>query len=172
MGPHSYDDPLVLAYEGDTARVTVGAYCSLGQDVTFMLGGAHRVDWVTTFPLRARLGLDGAFRDGHPTGRGDIVVGSDVWIARDALVLSGVTIGDGAVVATRSVVTRDVRPYAIVAGNPAREIRRRFTDDQIDALVRLKWWEWPDDVVLDNVEALSSGDIDAFIDRHRDRLSR
>ncbi len=165
MGTQSYGDPLVLAYEGDTARVTVGAYCSLGQDVTFMVGGAHRVDWVSTFPFRARYGMPGAFTDGHPATRGDIVVGSDVWIARDALVLSGVTVGHGAVVASRSVVTKDVRPYAVVAGNPAREVRRRFPDEQIDALLRIAWWDWPEGRVLEHVDSLCAGDVDAFIRR-------
>lgn len=162
----------MLAYEGDTARVSVGAYCSLGQGATFMVGGAHRVDWVSTYPFRARFQLPGAFRDGHPTSRGDIVVGSDVWIARDALVLSGITIGSGAVIATRSVVTKDVRPYAIVAGNPAREVGRRFSDEQVASLLRIAWWNWPDHLVLQHVDLLCAGEIDSFIQKASDEVSR
>jgi acetyltransferase-like isoleucine patch superfamily enzyme len=154
MGRHSYGEPRVATFPGDTALVRVGAFTSIGPEVILMDGGDHRTDWVTTFPLRAALGLPGAYEDGHPRSRGDIEIGNDVWIGRGARVRSGVNIGDGAVIGGYSVVTRDVRPYAVVAGVPAREIRRRFSDEQVDALQRIAWWEWPMDAIERSVAQL------------------
>lgn len=139
-------------------QVTIGNYCSVARNVEFMIGGNHRTDWISTFPFPEALAA------GSPFSRGPIVIGSDVWIGKNALILSGVRIGHGAVIGAGSVVTRDVRPYAVVAGNPAREHRRRFTDGQIDALLSIEWWNWPRDelqtlgalLISDNVEALVS----------------
>jgi acetyltransferase-like isoleucine patch superfamily enzyme len=164
-GAFTYGEPLVRRYEGDTARVIVGAFCSIADEVVFVPGGNHRTEWVSTFPFRAVLGLPGAFADGHPASKGDIVVGNDVWIGRGATLLSGVTVGDGAVIGASSVVVRDVEPYTIVAGNPAKPIRRRFTDDEIAALLRIRWWEWPVEQIRAHVDELSSPDVRAFIAR-------
>ena len=166
MGPHSYGEPLIPTYPGDTACVRVGAFVSIALDVVLLDGGNHRTDWVSTYPFRARFGLPGAYADGHPASKGDVEIGNDVWIGRGARVLSGVTVGDGAVIAGYSVVTKDVRPYAIVAGNPAREIRRRFGDEQVQALLRIAWWEWPLEKVLDAVPQLCSENVDEFIAAH------
>ncbi len=166
MGRCSYGDPLVATFPGDSAHVRIGAFCSIGPDVILMDGGDHRTDWVSTFPFRARLGLPGAYEDGHPRSRGDIEVGNDVWIGRGARVRSGVSIGNGAVVASYAVVTRDVRPYAVVAGVPAREVRRRFSDEHVQALQRIAWWEWPMDTIEAGVAQLCSDDVEAFIREH------
>lgn len=166
LGRCSYGEPRVATFPGDTARVRIGAFCSIGPDVILMDGGDHRVDWVSTFPFRAALGLPGAYEDGHPRSRGDIEIGNDVWIGSGARVRSGVRVGDGAVIGAYSVVTRDVRPYAIVAGLPAREMRRRFGDEQVAALQRIAWWDWPMDEVLRCVPQLCSENVDAFIREH------
>ncbi len=166
MGRCSYGDPLVATFPGDSAHVRVGAFCSIGPDVILMDGGDHRLDWVSTFPFRAYLDLPGAYEDGHPRSRGDIEIGNDVWIGRGARVRSGVKIGDGAVIGAYSVVTRDVRPYAVVAGVPAREVRRRFSDQQIEALLEIAWWEWPMDAIEAGVPQLCCDDIDLFIRGH------
>lgn len=163
MGRYSYAPPRVLHYEFDAARLSIGSFCSIAWDATFMLGGNHYLDRITTFPLRLKLGLPGGATDGAVASRGDIAVGHDVWIGADALILSGVTIGNGAVVGARAVVTKDVRPYAIVAGNPAREIRRRFTDQQIDALESIAWWDWPIEQIRAQVDQLNNESIDDFI---------
>jgi acetyltransferase-like isoleucine patch superfamily enzyme len=165
MGDYSYYAPTVHVFAGDEAVVRVGKFSSIAAGAQFFVGGSHRTDWVTTYGLRAVFGLPGAYQDGTPASNGDIEVGHDCWIALDAVVLSGVTIGHGAVVATRAVVTKDVRPYAIVAGNPAREVGRRFPDDQVDALLRIAWWDWPIETVLEHVPELSSSDLDDFIAR-------
>lgn len=163
MGRHSYAKPRVIAYPWDTAHITIGAFCSISPDVTFMLGGNHRPSCVSTYPFRIRLGLPGAEEDGSAASKGDIVVGNDVWIGSGAVILSGVRIGDGAVIGARAVVASDVRPYAVVVGNPAREIRRRFSDPQVAALLEIAWWDWPMDRILEHVPELCSPAVDAFI---------
>ena len=165
MGDYSYYAPTVHVFAGDSAVVRIGKFSSIAAGTHFFVGGIHRTDWVTTFGLRAVFELPGAYEDGTPTSHGDIEVGNDCWIALEAVVLSGVTIGSGAVVGTRAVVTKDVRPYAIVAGNPAREVGRRFPDDQVEALLRIAWWDWPIEKILAHVPELSSPDLDAFIAR-------
>jgi acetyltransferase-like isoleucine patch superfamily enzyme len=167
MGRASYGEPLIATFPGDDLHVRVGSFVSIALDVVMMDGGNHRTDWVTVFPMRACLGLPGAFEDGHPSSKGDIAIGNDVWIGRGARVLSGVTVGDGAVIGGYSVVTKDVRPYAIVAGNPAREIRRRFSDEQVEHLLAIAWWNWPMENIVKCVAELSDPDIDGFIMRHR-----
>lgn len=164
MGRWSYGQPRVHVYEGDTGRVAVGAFCSIAREVEFMVGGNHRSDWVTTWPMKEVFG-------GAPTGdtlwsKGDIVVGNDVWIGHGAKILSGVTVGHGAVVAAYAVVTRDVRPYAVVAGSPAREVRRRFDDQVVESLLQIAWWEWPDETLSQRWPEMCSADVKAFIDRY------
>jgi acetyltransferase-like isoleucine patch superfamily enzyme len=167
MGRHTYGLPQVVIFGGDTKTcLRIGNYVSIGYDVQILLGGNHRVDWVTTFPLRKRLGLPGADEDGHPASKGDVVISNDVWLGLGAKILSGVVIGDGAVVRAHAVVTRSVRPYAIVAGSPARETRRRFTDEQVARLLKVAWWNWGDSKVRAEVQQLCNPDIEAFLSRH------
>ena len=130
-----------------------------------MLGGNHRVDWVTTYPFNV-LFPEAAHFEGHPHSKGDVVIQNDVWIGMGALILSGVTIGNGAVVGARSVVTRSVPPYALAAGNPARVVRLRFSEDQIRQLERIAWWDWPIEKVQEAWPGLLSADIEAFLDRY------
>ncbi len=166
LGEATYGFPTVHVGPGDDGRVEIGAYCSIAREVEFVLGGRHRTDWVSTFPFRARFGLAGAYEDGHPQAVDGIVVGSDVWLAARASILGGVTIGHGAVVAASAVVTKDVRPYAIVGGNPARELRRRFSDEQVEALLRVAWWDWPAERVLAIVPELNGSSVAAFLAGH------
>jgi acetyltransferase-like isoleucine patch superfamily enzyme len=162
-GRYTYGAPEVIFHEGDTGRLSVGAYCSIALEVQISLGGEHRTDWVSTYPFRALNGLPGAYADGHPASRGDVTIGSDVWLGRGCKIRSGVSIGDGAVVGGYAVVTREVDPYTIVAGNPARVIRRRFSDEEIARLVEIRWWEWPHEEILGVVHLLSSPDISGLI---------
>ena len=166
MGRASGVAPVVRRFKGDTGRVFIGNFVSIAEGVEFYSGGLHRTEWVSQYGLRAMLELPGAYEDGFPHGRGDIHVGHDAWLAQGSIVMSGVTIGPGAVVATRSVVTKDVGPYEIVGGVPAKRIGQRFTDEQIAALLRIAWWDWPIETVKDRVALLSSPDIDEFIARY------
>lgn len=163
LGRHTYGAFTVRAGPGERGRVHIGAYCSIAEQVEFAVGGNHRVDWVSTYPFRVRFGLPGSLTDGHPRTERDIEVGNDVWIGAQALILAGVHIGDGAVVGARAVVTKDVRPYAIVAGVPARERRRRFSDEQVQALLDARWWEWPEETIRSNIDLLCSPDVHALI---------
>lgn len=165
MGRQTYAAPMVHKFRGDTNRVIIGNFSSVAPDSSFYVGGLHPLHWVTTFGLREMFDLPGAYEGEMPGSRGDIRVGNDCWITDRSTVLSGVTIGDGAVVGTAAVVTRDVRPYAIVAGNPAREVGRRFNDEQVAALQRIAWWDWPLEVVLDRVDWLNGRSVDEFIAR-------
>jgi acetyltransferase-like isoleucine patch superfamily enzyme len=164
VGRFSYGAPSVQRHEGETATVSIGSFVAIARDVVMIPAGNHRVDWVTTFPLRIMLGLEGAGVDGHPASRGDITVGNDVWIGYGATILSGVTIGDGAVVGARAVVARDVRPYAIVVGNPAREVRRRFDDATVERLLTLGWWDWPLEEIRRRVPLLCDQDVQRLLD--------
>jgi len=135
--------------------LTIGAYTSIAGGVEIVLGGNHPVDRISTFPFREQLGLPGQHADGFPSTRGDIVIGSDVWIGTGVTVLSGVTIGDGAVIGAASVVTRSVPAYGIALGVPARVTKFRFEDHVIEALLQIRWWDWPEDVVRTAVHLLN-----------------
>jgi len=149
---------------GEGAKLHVGKFCSISGCVEIFLGGNHRTDWVSTYPF-------GEFEnwstkiEGHPATKGDVRIGNDVWIAWGSKILSGVTIGDGAVVAAFSVVTKDVPPYSIVAGNPARVVKKRFTDKQIADLLNNPWWDRSDDEIKTLVPFLCSTKVDELIER-------
>jgi acetyltransferase-like isoleucine patch superfamily enzyme len=156
VGRGSYGTPTVVTYAGDDkTRLLIGNYCSVASSATFLLGGNHPTDRITTFPIRLRLSLDTSGLDGFPTSKGDIVLGHGVWIGHGALVLSGVTVGDGAVVAAGAVVTKDVAPYTIVGGNPARPIRARFEADKIEMIAQSQWWTWSESEIAANTDRLN-----------------
>jgi acetyltransferase-like isoleucine patch superfamily enzyme len=166
VGPHTYGSPRVLWW-GEDSRLSIGKYCSLADEVTILLGGNHRVDWVTTYPFSAfDAWPEAAEIPGHPATKGDVVIGHDVWIGHGACILSGVTIGHGAVVAARAVVTKDVPPYTIVGGNPARALHRRFDEPVVEALLELAWWDWPERRVRRRMRGLLSSDITGFLARN------
>ncbi|MFB3763719.1 MAG: DapH/DapD/GlmU-related protein [Methanotrichaceae archaeon] len=127
-----------------------------------IIGGEHRTDWVTTYPFGCE--IEGFQRNpAYSTAKGDIHIGNDVWIGMNATILSGVTVGDGAVIGADSVISHDVGDYEIVAGNPAKHIRYRFSEDQIEALKRIRWWDWPIEKIKEFVPLLESSDISSFI---------
>ena len=162
IGEHTYGVPRVMHWRG-SGKLVIGRYGSIAAGVQIMLGGDHRTDWVTTYPFNV-LDRSAAHIEGHPTTRGNVVIGNDVWIGQGATVLSGVTIGDGACIAARAVVVKDVPPYAIVGGNPGRVIKMRFDDRQIARLLALRWWDWPIDRIRPLFPLMLSDRIDAFLD--------
>lgn len=154
---------------GTYGNLTIGRYCSIAGGVTVMLGGNHRTDWVTTYPFgHIHQRVFPCNVEGHPSTRGDVQIGNDVWIGQGATIMSGVTIGDGAVIAANSHVVKDVAPYTIAGGNPARPLRQRFRPDQVESLLAIRWWDWPAEKVAANVELLCDPDIDRFIAAARD----
>ncbi|MDP4002486.1 CatB-related O-acetyltransferase [Methylobacterium sp. NEAU K] len=160
IGAYSYGRPKVRFPESG-CRLTIGRYCSIADKVEILLGGDHRLDWVSTYPFAAMRGLfpDARAPEDYHASRGDVVIGHDVWLGSGCMILSGVTVGHGAVVAARSVVTRDVPAYAVVAGNPARVVRRRFDEATVAALVSAAWWDLPHGEVTRLVPLLQSGRI-------------
>jgi virginiamycin A acetyltransferase len=164
-----YDDPDdALGFERDAflyahgpERLIIGRYCAIASGVRFVMPGANHADLgPSTFPFGI-FGEPWAERTmdlvmGAPS-RGDTVVGNDVWLGYRALVLPGVTVGHGAVVAAASVVASDVPPYAIVGGNPARVIRRRYEDQDVERLLRAAWWDWPPELVTEHARTIMAG---------------
>lgn len=157
IGDYTYGSPQVHSWD-DSTKLTIGKFCSIAEGVTFLLGGEHRLDWVTTFPFNVFHEAWPSAKDfkGHPQTKGDILVGNDVWIGKDSMILSGVQIGDGAVIAAGSLITSEVQPYSIVGGNPAKLIRKRFSDEDIEKLLQLKWWNWPHEKIERNIGNLLS----------------
>jgi acetyltransferase-like isoleucine patch superfamily enzyme len=164
IGRHTYGGLRVIDL-GEGKKLRVGAFCSIANGVKVFLGGEHRVDWVTTFPFPVLWKDDAGSFEGHPHSKGDVTIGNDVWIGLETVIMSGVHIGDGAVIGARSVVSRDVPPYAIAAGNPARIIRMRFEPQQIDRLLALAWWDKDIDQIKAWLPELLSDDIDGFLCR-------
>ena len=147
------------AFIGD--KLIIGKFCQIAAGVNFIMNGAnHQMNAVSTFPFYIMEGWD---QEAPPLSemplKGDTVVGNDVWIGQDATILPGVHIGDGAIVGMRSVVGSDVAPYSIVAGNPAREIRKRFDGELIGLMLKLKWWDRPVEEINRLIPLLSCGDL-------------
>lgn len=161
VGQHTYGKPCVHEYGEDT-ELRIGKFCSIAGNVNIFLGGNHRTDWGSTFPFN-KLWDCAKYIEGHPATKGDVIIGNDVWIGMNATILSGVTICDGAVIAANSVVTKDVAPYSIVAGNPAVEKKKRFGDKQIQELLNIKWWNLEDRDIEKIVHFLMSENIDQLI---------
>jgi acetyltransferase-like isoleucine patch superfamily enzyme len=163
-GKYTYGRPHL--YYGDSgATYRCGNFCSIAENVMIYLGGNHRIDWVTTYPF-GHIFTDtfNTFNGvGHPSTKGDVIIGNDVWIGNNVTIMSGVTIGDGAVVANGSHVVKSVEPYSIVGGNPAAHIRYRFSKEQIEALLKIQWWNWEDEKINRYVPLLCSGNMDEFI---------
>jgi virginiamycin A acetyltransferase len=160
---HFEEDAVLYAFGPE--RLVIGRFCAIASGVRFLMGGANHADLgPSTFPFAIFGAAWAHTRDlvmGAPS-RGDTVVGHDVWLGYRAIVLPGVTVGHGAIVAAASVVTADVPPYAIVAGNPARVVRRRYEDADVDRLLRAAWWDWPIDAITEHAREILAGTPDAL----------
>lgn len=163
-GPEHFAEKCVLyhyPFIGD--RLVIGRFCAIAEGAKFIMNGAnHAMSGFSTFPFNI---FGHGWEDGFDPAtwtqelRGDTIVGNDVWIGMEALIMPGVTIGDGAIIAARSVVTRDVPPYAIVAGNPAKVVKTRFKAETVQRLLAVGWWNWPIDKVTRNLDAIRGADI-------------
>ena len=167
IGEWSYGTPTIVDWS-DGATLRIGRFCSIAGGVTILLGGEHHGSWVSTYPFAEMFpGAGGMPRQSRTLG--DVIIGSDVWIGREALIRSGCRIGNGAIVGARSVVTREVPDYAVVAGSPARLVRLRFSEAQIQSLLRIAWWNWSIEAIQSALPLLNSANIDEFIRAHSPR---
>ena len=159
IGRYTYGyENIAVKQWGEGASLKIGAFCSIGDGVRCFLGGNHRVDWITTFPFGHIFQdeLGGTNIVGHPQTDGDVIIGNDVWIGSNVTIMSGITISDGAVVAANSSVVKDIGAYEIWGGNPAKKLKKRFSEEIIQSLQELKWWEWRVEVIKHLAPSLST----------------
>ncbi|WP_345416665.1 Vat family streptogramin A O-acetyltransferase [Halioxenophilus aromaticivorans] len=146
-------------------KLIIGKFCAIARGVKFIMNGAnHKLTGVSTYPFQI-FGGDWekvAPQPGDLPYKGDTVIGNDVWIGYDALIMPGVTIGHGAIISARSVVVADVEPYTVVGGNPAQPIKTRFTAEQIEQLCALAWWDWPISHISQHLALIVAGDVQAL----------
>ncbi len=145
-------------------QLKIGKYCSLANDVTVICGGEHDKDWVSSYPFIDRFHLQAHKQLIRRRAKGDILIGNDVWIGQNVTILSGVSIGDGAVVGAGAVVSKSIPPYAVAAGVPAKVVKYRFPPETVARLLQIKWWDWPQDTILERIEDFT--DIEKFIAKY------
>lgn len=162
--PRQFEKNSVLYHypiNGD--KLKIGKFCSIACGAKFLFNSAnHAMESLSTYPFPIfyeEWGLDIKDITSAWDHKGDIIIGNDVWIGYEAVILSGVTIGDGSIIGTRAVVTKDIPPYTIVGGVPAKHIRKRFSEETIFELLKLKWWDWPADKISQNIKEIKSGNI-------------
>lgn len=143
-------------------KLIIGKFCMIASDVTFIMNGAnHLSKSITSYPFAIfGKGWEHAMEGKSYPNKGDTVIGNDVWIGYQATIMPGVKVGDGAIIATKAVVVKDVAPYSIVGGNPAKEIGKRFSEEQIAKLLELQWWDWSIEKITANVDKLTGDQVD------------
>jgi len=157
--PENFYDNIEHHYEFLGDKLIIGKFCAIAEGVKFIMNGAnHRMDGFTTYPFNI-------FGDGWQKVtpqieqlpfKGDTVIGNDVWIGQNVTIMPGVKIGDGVIIAANSTLVKDVKSYTIVGGNPAKEIKKRFSDEKIELLLEIQWWNWDEKKIFENLEALAS----------------
>ncbi|MFF2591018.1 Vat family streptogramin A O-acetyltransferase [Peribacillus butanolivorans] len=158
-----FEDQVLYHYEFFGDRLVIGKFCAIAPGVTFIMNGAnHRMDGFSTYPFNI---FGQGWEKYTPTldqlpFKGDTIIGNDVWIGMDTVIMPGINIGDGAIIAAKSVITKDVEPYTIVGGNPAKKIKTRFSEEIIRKLLEIKWWDLDIEVISDHIGLIVNGDID------------
>ncbi|EMF8925264.1 CatB-related O-acetyltransferase, partial [Vibrio parahaemolyticus] len=150
-------------------KLIIGKFCSIASGATFMMAGnqGHRIDWISTFPFSPEEFGEGV-QDGFERA-GDTVVGNDVWIGSEAMIMPGVNIGDGAIIGARAVVTKDVQPYSVVVGNN-QVVRQRFGDKEIETLLNIQWWNWPIEHIKQAMKVMCSSQVGALADYYQEHI--
>lgn len=150
----------------DFDKLTIGKFCSIGSGAVFILAGnqGHNSSWVSTYPFNGKREFSKS-KNGFVKS-GDTVVGNDVWIGTEAMIMPGVSIGDGAIIGSRSLVTKDVPPYTVVGGNPAKILKIRFNESEINMLKELSWWNWPVEQINEAMEYICSNKIEDFYNKY------
>lgn len=161
IGKYTYGLPKIFKLE-DTSQLEIGKFCSIANDVKIFLDGEHEIKNISTYPFGYFKGFT-TKKIYQTKSKGKITIGNDVWIGYGVTILSGVNIGDGAVIGACALVNKDVAPYTIVGGVPAKIIKKRFDDKTIEKLLQIKWWNWSDKKIQKNIEILQNNNIDIFI---------
>ncbi len=161
--PENFERNVLYHFDFIGDKLIIGKFCSIASDVKFIMnGGNHRTDWFTNYPFPIfGNGWETAMPDEWPN-KGDTVIGNDVWIGYGATLMPGVQVGDGAIIASQSIVTKSVAPYSVVGGNPAKKIRKRFDEATIQALLEIRWWDWDIETITRNLNAICGSDIEAL----------
>lgn len=158
---------VLYQYPVNHDELVIGKFCSIACGAKFLFNSAnHRMSSLSTYPFPLffeEWGLEKKDVTDAWDNKGDIVVGNDVWIGYEAVILAGVTIGDGAVIGARAVVTKNVPPYTIVGGVPAKAIRKRFPEETVEALLEMKWWDWPQEKIAANIGAIQTGNVERLV---------
>ncbi len=165
FGKYTYGNPTIM-YKNKDANLVVGNFCSIAANVTIYLGNGigHDISFVSTYPFgRIHTNVFKNVTNNARNTKGDVNIGNDVWIGENVTIMSGVTIGDGTVIANNSHVVKDVEPYSLVGGNPSKLIKYRFTKEQIERLLEIKWWYWDDSKINKFIPLLCNQNIDEFI---------
>lgn len=159
---HNFEKNVKYHFDFVGDKLIIGKFCMIASGVKFIMNGAnHLNNAISSYPF-AVFGEDwkNAMDGKTYPNKGDTVIGNDVWIGYNATIMPGITIGDGAIIATNTTVTKDVEPYSIVGGNPGKEIKKRFTAEQIEKLMQLQWWHWPIEKITANVQHLTGENLD------------
>mgnify|MGYP001332679649 CR=1 FL=1 len=159
VGKHTYGTKWmnVLVWSNhENAKIEIGRYCSISFNLRLFFGGNHNYDWITTYPFGHTDSTKNDFQPikGHPKKVSSIIIGNDVWIGRDVTIMDGVKISDGTIIAANSHVVKSTEPYSIIGGNPAKLIKKRFSDETIEELMIIKWWDWSDEKIKKNYKNL------------------
>lgn len=169
---HSFDEcaRYLLPHRSDVDKLIIGSYCSIGTGASFIMCGnqGHRYDWISSFPFFYMSEVEG-FKNSKDAFQlaGDTVIGNDVWIGTEAMIMPGIKIGDGAVIGSRALITKDVEPFTIVGGNPAKPIKKRFRDHHIELLLEMKWWDWDESILKDAIPIICSADIELLYEFYK-----
>jgi len=167
----SFDECVMYIDEADNNRdntmldqLIIGKFCSIATGAKFMMGGTqgHNYSWIASYPLDSFEDDYDGYNNVPPKAyksKGNTVIGNDVWFGAESMIMPGIKISDGAVIAARAVVTKNIGPYEIWGGNPARLIKKRFSDDEIEKLLQIKWWDWGEDKIKRNIALIRSSDV-------------
>lgn len=163
VGKYTYGQNHINVLWGEGAKLTIGKFCSIADNITVFLGGSHRVDWATTYPfgiLHKEIFSKDIKDAGAPLiSKRDVTIGNDVWIGSNVTIMQGVKIGDGAVIGRNSHVVENVKPYSVVGGNPATLYYYRFDKETISKLLELKWWDMNDEQINNILPLLCSNNF-------------
>ena len=164
----NFEKNVLYLYPFSKEKLIIGKFCAIATGVEVIMSGAnHKMDGFSTFPFPIfKNGWEDSFDFSNLPSKGDTIIGNDVWIGYKATIMPGITIGDGAIIAARSVVSKDVEPYSIVGGNPADLIRKRFDEKVIADLLKIAWWNWPVEKISRNILAILGNDVVKLIESH------